>query len=361
LLFSSPVSAQEVVRAVLSGQLLVAGLPADTGTVVLHLVTPEVAEAIDSIQVEADGTFTFSLPRLPIPASGEVYFVSSRHSGVMYLGPVIGEPALLDSLYVVPTFPSVSAPIEGVRFPLALREVWIQEGPSGWQLTDTFILSNSSTETLVAAGDSGIVWRYPLPEGARNARVLDAGLLPGELWTEEGSVVSAKPLIPGSSRFILQYDVPSLDFVMPLPGEVELMRVVMEEPLPDVTIEGLARMEPVEIEPGTFVAYWAGEDLVDQGVAVRFGEESAAVPPVVWFSVGLAALLAGAGIWGVGRRSAAVHADPSSSLAPRSRCAVLLAIARLDLAHNHRSGSGSGNEDYHARRAALMRELDQLR
>jgi hypothetical protein len=278
----------------------------------------------------------------------------------MYLGPVIGEPAMLDSLYVVPTFPSVAAPVEGVQLPLSLREVWIQEGPSGWQLTDTFILSNTSTQTLVATGDSGIVWRYPLPEGAQNARVLDAGLLPGELWTEDGWVVSAKPLIPGASRFILQYDVPSLDIEMPLPGEVNLMRVVMEEPAPAVRIEGLAKMEPVEVEPGEFVAYWAGEELVDQGVSIRFGETSASIPPVVWFSIALAALLAVAGIWGVGRRSATTPSVLLPSEAPRERSSLLLAIARLDLAHSGGTGSAGEREKYHARRSALMRELDRL-
>lgn len=360
LLLTHPLAAQEEVQAVLRGQLLLAGSPADTGTVILHQVNPEIAQAIDSLQVNPDGTFSFTLPRLPIPASGEVYFVSARESGVMYLGPVIGEPAILDSLYVVPTFPSVPAPAGGIRFPVNLRELWIQEGPSGWLLTDTFILTNTSAETYLPAEGGGIVWSYPLPQGARNLRVLDGGLLQGEIQLEGSEVISGKPLTPGSSRYIVQYDLPSLDFEVPLPGDVEIMRLVMEEPAPAVQVGGLARMEPVEIEPGEFVAYWAGEGLVDQEVSLSFGEVAAPVPAVVWFALGLGGLLALAGIWGVNRRTIS-PARTAGGEVVRDRSSVLLDIAQLDLAFDGRGGAGFGREEYHARRAALMRELERSR
>jgi hypothetical protein len=360
LLFAGPLVAQEEVQASLSGQLLLAGVPADSGTVILHEVSPEVARAVDSTQVRSDGTFTFSLPHLPIPGSGEVYFVSSRRSGVLYLGPVIGEPATLDSLYVVAAFPSVPAPSGGIRMPITLREIWIQEGPLGWKLTDTFILTNPSPETLVPFGDTGIVWQYPLPEGAQGVRVLEAGLQPGVLRAEGSSIVLSKPLVPGSNRVIVQYDISSLDFDLPLPGEVELVRVVMEEPIPPVQVHGLARMEPAEVEPGVFVAYWAGEGLLDQTIAVRSGEEGSSVPVAIWLSIGLALLLALAGVWGASRNAA------SQSVAPfpverRTRSAVLLDIAQLDQDFGEGMGEGSDKGEYLSRRAALMRELDRYR
>jgi len=345
------------VQATLNGQLLLSGVPADSGTVILHEVTPEVARSVDSVRVHTDGTFAFTLPRLPIPGSGEVYFVSSRYNEILYLGPMIGEPAILDTPYIVEAYSSVLAPSEGVRLPVSLREVWIEEGPLGWRFTDIFQITNPTRETLVPTGEGGIVWSYPLPDSATGVRVLDTGLLPGEIRAAGGILRVSKPIVPGSNRIVVQYDVPSLDFVLPLPGEVALIRVVMYEPVPPVQVEGLARMEPAEVEPGVFVAYWAGEGLLDQRVSVRSGRGESRVAVVVWFSIALALLLAAAGVWGASRKTLTPQV-PSRPQGERRRSSVLLDIAQLD----HIFGEGEREKaEYLARRATLMRELDRYR
>jgi hypothetical protein len=157
---------------------------------------------------------------------------------------------------------------------------------------------------------------------------------------------------------MVQYDVASLHFQLPLPGEIALIRMVMYEPIPPMQVEGLARMEPTEVDPGVFVAYWAGEGLLDQQVSVRSGREESRVTVVVWFSIALALLLAAAGIWAAGRRTLTptMGARPQGDGRPRS--AVLLDIAQLDMT----SGEGERNKgEYLARRAALMGELDRYR
>jgi hypothetical protein len=84
------------------------------------------------------------------------------------------------------------------------------------------------------------------------------------------------------------------------------------------------------------------------------------VPVAIWLSIGLALLLALAGVWGASRNAA------SQSVAPfpverRTRSAVLLDIAQLDQDFGEGMGEGSDKGEYLSRRAALMRELDRYR
>ena len=354
LLIATPfiVRAQEEVSPTLSGRLLVSGVPPDTATVVLHLVTPEEAGDIDSTSVEAGGSFSFGLPNLPVPGSGEVFFASVRYEGILYTGDPITDPIQLDSLYSIRAFGVQAAPPEGVPFPVSRREVWIDEGPLGWQITDVLEIRNPQATTVVPQVDDAPVWRYPLPSGAIGARILQVGPAVGPARVDGTTLVASNPILPAENYYILQYDLESIEFDLPLPGETGLIQVMVREPAPAIRVEGLARQPSEEIEVGATFLRWAGQALRDQSIAVRLGEQGG-TNAVVWLSVTLALLLAGAG-------SLLVRKTPTTASLPaaRMRKEILLDVAQLDEDYGRgKEASPQVEARYLSRRAELVREL----
>jgi len=368
-------AAQEEVQAVLSGRLLFEGLPSDTGTVVLHRVTPEEAGPIDSVSVGPQGQFSFTLPHMPVPGSGEIFFAASRFEGILYFGFQVLEPSHLEEEYAIRTFRTEVAPPGGVALPIWIREFWIEEAPMGWQVTDAFIVQNPGPVTYVA-GPGGAVWQYPLPAGARGFRVLEAGPAPGTVESVGGTLRATNPMSPGESFVMVQYELDSLTVDLPLPGEVGVARVILREPAPEIRVEGLARLPPEEIEFGVVYRQWMGQELRDQVVRIRPGSEQPS-NLVAWLSVMLALLLVASGVWFVrrapkhaaagtggggqaGRVGGAGGDRPSRGgrQAGRVRKDILVDIARLDEEFGGKATPSKGQRDrYEQTRRTLLAEL----
>lgn len=367
-------SGQEEVDPLLSGRLLLGGEPADSGTVVLHRVTPEEAGNIDSTRVSPDGTFTFRLPNLPIPGSGEVFFVSSRYDGVLYAGDPISDPVQLDSMQSLEAFPTEAVGAGGAVFPVSRREVWIDEGPLGWEVTDVLEIRNPGLTTLISASDEGVVWRYPLPPSARSPRLIQTGPSTGTVRFEDGMMAATNPVLPAENYYVVQYDLDSLSFDIPMPGQTGLVQVLVRESAPEMRVEGLARQPDAEIEVGTTFRLWAGEALSEQTLQVRTGEESD-FNGVAWLAVGLALLLVGVGGWLVQRSAPSRVGVPTGAApsgggsrdhpgprTPRLRRDVLIEVARLDEEFAEIDSPGvEETARYRRRRAELLAELSTSR
>ena len=357
LLSPSWLQGQEAVDPVLRGRLIVSGAVADTGTVVVHRVTPEEAGDIDSVAVGPDGQFAVSLPNLPIPGSGEVFLASVRFDGVLYAGPAITDPIQLDSIYTIQAYPAEVAPAEGFAFPVSRREVWIDEGPLGWQVTDVLEIRNPGASTVVPEADSSPVWRYPLPDGAIGGRILQVGPVVGTARIDQTVLAASNPVVPGENYYIVQYDLESIEIDLPLPGETGLIQLMVREPGPSIRVEGLARQPSEEVEVGVSFARWAGESLRDQRISIRIGDEGPA-RAVVWMSAILSILLVTAGSLVVRRRS-----SPEATLEfARTRRDLMVQIATLDeeFAVLHEPG-GKAASRYRRRRSALVSELQGSR
>jgi hypothetical protein len=342
------VPADPVVR----GTLLVDDVPADSGTVVLHRVTPAESGPVDSVQVDADGGFALALPHAPETGSGEVFFASARREGILYFGPPVTQMADLDEPYVISSYGTRPAPPGGLPFAVRVRNVFIDEGPMGWRATDLIEIHNDSAVTWVSPDDEHPVWRYPLPPGARSFRVGESGLSEDAVRFEDGGILVFSPVPPGERLYMVQYELEDLEFSLPLPGFTEVVEVLMREPSPAVTMEGLRREQPVQLEPDVFYARWRAQDVSDRVVRVRRGEdEGGAVLP--WVGLGLALLLLGAGIWGVRRQARPPEDEP-----PSSRQALLLEVAELDEAFEALDDPDPETvARYQRRRKALMERV----
>jgi len=352
---------QEEVQAVVSGQLLWDSIPADSGTVVLHRVTPEEAGPVDSVAVGEGGRFTLRLPELPIPGSGATLFAVSEYQGILYFGRVIEAPADLDSLYTIRTFPTEAAAPGGVAFPVRTREIWIEEGPTGWVVTDRFVLANPTSSTYVQDGENGIVWQYPLPATLRDFRVIEAGPATGDVRLDGGRLITTNPVTPDGSYYWIQYGLPSLDVEIPLPGQVETALMIARESTPPISVDGLAGISPEEIGLLSTDRVWFGQGLQDQVVRIRPGGEDPRLTG--WLTVGLALVLLLAGVWIVKRSQGEVGGavrtkPPGGAPGTRLRRDILVEIAHLD--ETFREGPRSPVEEgrYRRRRDVLLAELE---
>jgi len=350
-------AAQIEEEATLRGRLFLSGVPADSGTVTLHRITPVESGDLASIQVGPGGEFSYALPNLPIPGSGEIFIASSRYDGVLYFGAALTAPIQLDSLYTLEVFPTQAAPQVGIAFPIGIRNIFLEEGPMGWEVTDVFQVLNPSEFTFVPGAEGQAIWRYPLPTGAHSFRLGQGDLAPGTVEFVEGWVTTATPVTPGESLYIFQYDLPSLDFDVPVPGETRFFELLMREPAPAIRVEGLVRLESIELEIGTPFIRWAAEGIQDQTIRVRPGEESS-VPMVAWFAVTLALLLAGAGSFALNRTPPrGERRGEGAEAGGRTRKDILVEIARLDERYGV-SGGASEREQYQRARQALLLELE---
>jgi hypothetical protein len=382
---------QEEVQAALEGQVLRAGEPMQGARVVLHRVSADEAGELDSIPSGPEGGFRFDLPGLPDPGSGgQVYFASVRHQGILYFGPAITRPVQLDSLYTIRIYDTVTAAPGGAVLPIQVRYLILESAPEGWQVTDLFEIRVPEDGTVVAR-EGDVTWRHPLPAGA--VELDDAGQEvalapdadPGQPRVDGGSVVVGRPLSPGARQFLIRYRVPTLDgleipFTVPV-DEVELM---IREPVPDLTMTGLAPVETVETEPGVTYRRFTGSLSGPTVVAIQSAPEAFRLP-LEWTAVALALLLAIAGLYAV-RRGAGAHErgpgvadgvhrvhrvgsdlaptppdvfglDEGERVGPERRRLRLLEVARLDEALEAEGVDPAERARLEARRSALLELL----
>lgn len=369
LILPTLAAAQEPVPE-LRGRLYLDSIPADSGTVILHRVNPEEAGPVDSVRVGPGGNFVFPVQTPPAPGSGEVLFVSSRREGILYFGEPISEAAGLDSLYVVRAFETREAPEGGLPFTVALRGLFVDQGPMGWRVTDLLQIRNDSAVTWVAGEeDDHPVWQYPVPPEARGLRVGRSDLDPEAARFEDGVLQVRSPIPPGERLYVLQYELDVLNFSIPMPGVTELMEIFVSDEAPPLQMPPLIFDQPVELEPGSLYRRWVGEGLVQAVIRVEPRRDGDGAP-LAWIVVGLAVVLLGVGVWAVSRRQGAGGSGTGAERgsaggrgagAEERRREILLLVARLDDAAEERDElTPEQKARYQSQRNALMEELRSL-
>ena len=371
------VSAQVEATPVLQGVVTRAEDPLASAMVVLHRVDAMDAGEIDSIRADGEGRFQFRLPTVPDPGgTGEVYFASVRHQGLLYFGTPIANALQLDSTYSIQVWDTLQAPLEGVEIPIEVRYLLVEAIPDGWQITDLTQLRLEGQNTIVPA-DGGLTWSYPLPSGGiQNVQVGGGDIAPAAVQLDDETVRLTMPLSPGNRQLMLRYVVDSLNLDLSLPGAVEEFELLVLEPAPTLTVTGLVAVDPVESSPGVVYRRYAASLMADSTLSVRQLPAPAEMP-VKLIAFALAFLLAGAGLWAVNARGGSGQAQggqtvpvggPASSAAPASgtggpapavvRERIVLAIAQLD--EELAGATGERAATISAERASLMERLREL-
>ena len=353
--FGAP--AQELANPVLRGRVFLGDTAAGGGTVVLHRVSTESQGEVDSVKVARDGTFSIRLPAVPDPARSEVYFASVRHSGILYFGQPVNLPVQLDSVYEIRTYDTAMVAAEGQAIPVAAREIFLQMGENQqWDAVDLFQLRNDGPRTLTAQ-EGGVVWSYPLPDGAQNATISDMGLGAGAAEVREGRIVVTSPVPPGERMYVVRYTLDDPYIVVPVPESTDALEILVREPAPPMSANGLQPLDRVELEPGSAYLRFSGAGLAGARVGLEPGQETS-TPPVGWYSFILALALTAVGVWAV---QSGANRGPAPAPIPQGRVELLQEVAKLDeefagLARPSTEEKGL----YEARRRDLLRRIRAL-
>lgn len=314
---------QELARPRLEGRVVRS--PGDTvgvleATVVLHLVTPDTAGEIATTRSGPGGAFAFDLPTVPDPVGrGDVYFASVDHQGILYFGPAIHQAVQLDTPYLIEVHDTIVAPPEGYALPIEIRYVVLQPEEDGWWVTDLFQVENPGETTIVAAED-GVIWSYPLAAGAWSVEVGASDVPSDAIVVKDGVLRVSAPIPPGTRQYMVRYRLEDLRLDLSLPGRVHQLELLVPEPAPPLSVQGLMANPSVEMQPGVTYRRFSAMDLQDGRVIVLPGLESWAMP-MEWMAVILTLILAAGALWAVQRRPApaAAPGSPADSPPPLSR------------------------------------------
>jgi hypothetical protein len=343
---------------VLEGTLLVSGVPADSGTVVLHRVTAVEAGPLDSVKVSAGGQFSFPLPVTP-GVDGTLYFVTHRLDEVVHFGAPVGDLSALAAPYELKASRMQVLEPGGGSFRISVRNLFIEEGPDGWRVTDVFEVGHDDPHTWRSPDPEGgvPVWSYPLPEGARNIQAPETDVAPEALRLDRGALEVLAPFPPGDRLFVVRYDLSTIEVTIPMPGRTGLVELLVREPAPELRVSGLQQDLPIEIERGSTYRRWWAEDVMNAAPTLRLGGEPK--PFTAWVATLLSLLLIVLGSWiirGRAPRGLAGMAEGAMS-APAKRRSLVLRIAQLDEAVAQGTLTA---EEGAAQRAQLLAELESM-
>ena len=356
----APALAQAPATSTLQGSVYVGDTLMSEGTVVLHRLSDEVQGELDSLAVGDDGSFSFRLPRVPDPARNDVFFASIRHNGVLYFGPAITTPAQLDSVYEIRAYDTLLAPAGGMEVPLQSRSIFFEPDSAGWRVTDLFQLRNDEARTLVSR-EGGRVWSHPLPAEARNVTAGDGELAFDAIRYDGEEVVVRAALPPGERLFVVRYRVDSPELDIPVAESTESMDLLIREPAPPLSVEGLELLDRIELEPGSTYLRYSGTDVEGPSIHVQEMEE-ASPPRVEWAAVLLAFVLTGAALFILrpSTRSRGMASPRGPGRAAASRQALIREVALLDEAFDGTEASEEARLEYERRREELIRRIRAL-
>ncbi len=346
-LWGVPGAAQvEADPPVVRGVVVRGGEPLTDQRVALHRVSSDTAGEIATTLAAANGSFSFVLPRVP-GGTDEVFFVSTRHQGILYFGGAVTDVAALDSLHTLEVFDTLGAPVSGYGFTISARNVFVEGIEEGWRITDVFELENGGDRTVVSS-DAGVTWSYPLMAGATQVELGEGDLGPDVFSFAEGQVRTRAPVPPGSRHYVFRYEVPELA-ALQLPGITTRIEVLIREAAETFEVTGLRAEQPVELDPGSTFRRYVGDNITEATVTFVPVTEEERIP-LAWMMVGLALALGLLGVWGVTRSRPATERRP--------RATVLLEIAQLDEEFAAiGTPSPDQRQDHQRRRDALLRGL----
>lgn len=238
-----------------------AGLDYTGATTVMVLPLSEAAAGTPvSTTVAPDGAFGFADLEV---GSGASYGLVASYRGVDYIhteiitltaqSPVVGPVELL-----------VYEPDN--RLPLAVRTAHVVVAASPeeavLQVTEVWVIENSSDRTRISDGPEGIL-SLTLPRGARSVSLRDPRDQARSTMSD-GTVVIREPVPPGEREIAVGYEVPyrgtdvQLEWIMPLP--VEQLRVMAIGPEVRVQSPALPETERSELG-GRAVSTALGREL----------------------------------------------------------------------------------------------------
>ena len=340
--------AEAQLRGTLRGQVMIGGVPADTGTVVLHRVSAAFSGSVDSVRAGRGGAFELPIPGIREP--GELFFAAIHHQGVLYFGPTFNG-ALETQPYLIQAYPALRS---GPANPAELRARSIfatRTDSTRWEIAELLELYNGYGATLVS--ESGVAaWSHALPADVADVDAGASGAGAVVPTFDAGRIAIVGPLPPGAHVFVVRYVVAGSHFKIPLEVPTGSMEILVRQPAAEVAVAGLLDADPVELD-GALYRRFAARDLAPSVVTVRAGSGSAGAEATAWTAVIVALALAGMGSALAARRRPWRAGEQRRGQSALRRRAVA-AIARLDA---DRAAGRISKEEHRRRRGVLLEEI----
>jgi 5-hydroxyisourate hydrolase-like protein (transthyretin family) len=313
------------------------GLAPERGMMVtLHRVGADRAGPVDSTRTGADGRYAFTYR--PSGNADAVYLASVGYQGIMYFStPASASQPVPDGDITV--FDTTSGPVP-IRVAGHHIIVSAPRGDGLREVEEVFELSNDSSVTRIARGDSVPVWSALAPNDAMAIRgAPTSDIAPAAISVRGRRVELYAPISPGMRQLAYGYTVRAGSFplTLALPAPNEVLEVLVEESAGHAEGAGLAELAPVSKGGRTFRRFLAQD--VAANAAVRVDVPSAvsheSARTTRWITIALAASMAVALAWALARRRTSVApAMDTPASTPRSVVeALLFEIASLDAAH----------------------------
>ena len=312
--------------------------PAPRLMVVLHRVGADHAGPIDSVLTGKDGRYAFTYR--PSGNADAVYLASVGYQGIMYFStPAAASQGVPDGDITV--FDTTSGPVP-IRVAGHHIIVSAPRGDGLREVEEVYELSNDSSVTRIARGDSVPVWSTVAPNDAIGVQgAPTADIAPAAVAVRGHRVELYAPISPGMRQLAYGYAMRATSFPLTLAmsGPTEVLEVLVEEAAGRAEGPGLTELAPVSKGGRTFRRFLAQDLRANSSVRVEvpasITHESARVAR--WLTIALAAAMIAVLVWTLMRRSsrgAVAASDGATTSTTNTIEGLLFELAALDAAHD---------------------------
>lgn len=330
--------------------------PVSSAWVVLHRVGTDRAAPLDSMRTDVAGRYVFAYR-----TSGDakaLYFVSSTFGGIAYFTPPLKDKAVTGDDAELIVFDTTAAPVP-IRVRARHLVVSAPDSTKTRTVVEIFELSNDSSVTRVAVGDSVPVWESVLLDGARDMQAGQADFSPDAIRFADGRVRLFAPFAPGLKQLSYSYVVPSgtKDFSLLVASRADVMEVLIEDPLGRAEGGGVIAAGPTTVNGRSFARFLGQDVRANAVVRVHAPTGGAASDTQVRMLVIVAALgaalLVGLARYMMGRPLGSVEMGGDGDVQSlRARLAALdVSFANLE------SPTAEQRADHWQKRAHLKKQL----
>jgi hypothetical protein len=265
--------------------------------VVLHQVTMQAGEPVDSVRSDARGRWRLRAPRVDSLA---VYVVSAVHDGLAYFSQpillVAAQATIADTLVVYDTT-SRGPPVQLRR---RLVTVARTKPDGGRDVLEILELENPGRATRVAADSQHPTWAGAIPPAALQFQAGSGDFSVDAVGRQGDRVVVFGPIQPDGGR--------QLSYGYVVPRSVRTLTLPIDQPTAELDLlieDTLAAVSAPSLEPGgveqienrMFSRYRTGPLAAGALVAIAFPAASFRPERLLPVLVGAIVLALGAGLW----------------------------------------------------------------
>ncbi len=237
--------------------------------VVLHRVNSRDAGAVDSVQTDAKGAFTF---RVEAPDSQSMYLVSARYGGIAYFSqPMQGGQSSGPAEIIV--YDTTS---RNVRTQLQGRHVVVSSPNAAGvrSVIDVLEIENDTILTRVPGPENRPTYALLLPDGVENVHASQGEISDKAVEVRNGRAELFAPLSPGLRQLVLTYEVKAAAFPLAIPLEhsISVLEVLLEEHGASASAPGLDNKGPVTVDGKTFVRFLGASPNDNAVVTITAGK-----------------------------------------------------------------------------------------